>query len=389
MAWRRLRRDWLVAVVVAVVAGVATASDSRAADMLVRLPPISAVSAEPDPLPPATPTSPRSWLDEDPIYSYSSSYKACGVYCPCVYGGVDYLYLRRSGDIDSIPLLVDNNTGDTLVNASRFGFDHMSAARAWFGLGCGHFGAVEFGFLGLIDSNSSFLVTQEDFPGAVLTLPGDLGPASNVFFGTDRLRFNYNSRVNSYEINWATCCNRECTGACSQPAIGSVEWLAGFRYIPIRENLDIFGERAEGNAIETGTYHISASNNLYGFQIGTRLRKHWGVISTEAVAKAGAYANDASQSQYLADFPDNFLLLGPVGASSTNVAFAGEINLSVIYQITTNWGLRAGYNVFLIDGVALAPNQADFTFTDDTGRTINQDSSILLHGFHIGIEARW
>ena len=42
------------------------------------------------------------------------------------------------------------------------------------------------------------------------------------------------------------------------------------------------------------------------------------------------------------------------------VAFVGELNLSLLYRLTDVWNLRAGYSALWIQGVALAPDQAGF-----------------------------
>jgi hypothetical protein len=71
------------------------------------------------------------------------------------------------------------------------------------------------------------------------------------------------------------------------------------------------------------------------------------------------------------------------------VAFVGDLNLTAIYQINSVWGARLGYNVIFIEGVALAPDQLDFTNTPSSGSGIDTDGSVFLHGINAGLEARW
>jgi len=259
--------------------------------------------------------------------------------------------------------------------------------RAWFGMRVGDFAAVVFGYMNYFGANSALQLSGADFPDATLALPGELGGASNVFFDTDRIRVNYASQFNSYELNFASCCIRGCPDSCSKPLIGSVEWLAGFRYLSLDEQLNIYGEREELGGTETGNYNVQTSNDLYGAQLGLRLRNCWGRFSGEALAKAGIFANHATQSQYVIDFPD-FYLRDPVSSSHTGLAFAGELGLTGIYQINQNWGLRAGYSLIWLQGVALAPEQLDYSFPDG-GTTLHRDAGLLLHGVHLGVEARW
>ena len=75
--------------------------------------------------------------------------------------------------------------------------------------------------------------------------------------------------------------------------------------------------------------------------------------------------------------------------STTSVGFIGDINMTAIYKLTDTWGLRMGYNLMWLSGVALAGNQYDFTDTPDSGRTLVGDSSVFLQGGSLGLEARW
>ena len=49
-------------------------------------------------------------------------------------------------------------------------------------------------------------------------------------------------------------------------------------------------------------YNVQTSNNLYGAQVGARTRR-WGTkLGWEATGKAGIFANDAQQEQYILDW---------------------------------------------------------------------------------------
>ena len=79
------------------------------------------------------------------------------------------------------------------------------------------------------------------------------------------------------------------------------------------------------------------------------------------------------------------------GLSDTGgqVAFVGDINTSVIYRLTEVWGIRAGYNLIWIDGLALAPNQFDFSTDTGAGSRLVSGGGIFMHGANLGLEARW
>jgi hypothetical protein len=71
------------------------------------------------------------------------------------------------------------------------------------------------------------------------------------------------------------------------------------------------------------------------------------------------------------------------------MGFLTNMNLSAIYRFTDVWGLRIGYNLAWISGVALAPNQWDFTDTTTSGTGVRGAGGLFLHGANLGLEARW
>ncbi len=307
----------------------------------------------------------------------------CCRLCPCCYIVAEALILERNVSGTPFPLAVDATTGQTLASTNDLDFPFSGGFRAYAGYRfCGCW-AVELGYMGLFDATASTSVTGD------ISLPGDLGPGTNVFFGADRLNYEYTSRLHGGELNFVCCCcccETSCE-PCIVPRCCSTEWIYGFRYLRIDELLTVSGERDEVGGTETGTYEVRASNDLYGPQFGLRLRHCRGPWSVEGTGKVAVFGNDASTSQVLTDFP-NFVLRD-VSASDGDVAFLGELNLSLIRQISDHWFLRGGYNLIWIDGVALAPDQLDFTLTSASGTTIDTDNTMFLHGVNIGFEGRW
>jgi putative beta barrel porin BBP7 len=216
-----------------------------------------------------------------------------------------------------------------------------------------------------------------------LMLPDDLGLQVNNFFGADDVGVRYTSDVHSFEANLVHCCC-SCNG-CGQ--CHSIEWLAGFRYLNLDEEFRLSSfDSQEGTSI----YKVETENNLYGVQIGSRYRGcSGGYWSWETTGKAGIYGNDMEQSQApIVDFPA-FVFRTRRGSDESDVAFVGELNATAIYHLSRMWGLRAGYNLIWIEGVALAPEQLDFTNTPDSGRKLVDGGGVFLHGVNVGVEARW
>jgi hypothetical protein len=67
----------------------------------------------------------------------------------------------------------------------------------------------------------------------------------------------------------------------------------------------------------------------------------------------------------------------------------GELGLSGTYQLTRVLTVRGGYNLMWIAGVALAPDQLDFTDLPSSGTALDRGGGIFLHGANVGLEARW
>jgi hypothetical protein len=305
--------------------------------------------------------------------------------CPCTYGEVEGLFLMRSTLHASRPILIDANTQATLVPSSDFNSSVAPGIRARFGFCLWGCRPVEFGYFGLFDSRASLDYVRPN-PNVDVTLPGPLGVASDVFHDGVHTRLDYVSRLQGAEVNFPCCC---CWESCCGEYAGSREWFVGFRYLSLREDFRILGRKPVRTGVETGFYDISSSrNDLFGAQVGARMRRCRGRLSWEATGKVGVFGNQAGQEQIFVDYP-GFLLRPLVSSNGGSVAFVGELNLTGIYRLNDTWGLRAGYNLMWIEGVALAPDQLDFSFTAASGTGLDRGGGLFLHGVNLGLEARW
>jgi hypothetical protein len=79
----------------------------------------------------------------------------------------------------------------------------------------------------------------------------------------------------------------------------------------------------------------------------------------------------------------------PISLSDGDLAGIVQFNLTAIYRINSQWGLRAGYNMIGLFDVALAPDQWDFTDTPDSGTQLYGGGDVLFHGANLGVEYRW
>ena len=315
---------------------------------------------------------------------------SCNGACPCVYGEVEALFMQQDARIFRQPLIVDPNTNTTFLSTSNLGLNFDPGVRATFGMHLCDGPAVEFTYFGIFPGNASAVVVAPN-SAAFLIFPGNF--AGNLFVGMDRAQLNFSSWINSFEVNFPCCCGccEECPDDCGCGEINceSFTWFTGFRYLNFGEDFDIFAQRTVSGAVEQGAYRINTVNNLYGVQLGGRWRRMRGRFGWEATGRAGIFGNDARETQTVIDFPD-FPLRPTVSNGGARVAFVGETNLSVLYQLTNVWNLKAGYNLMWIEGVALAPDQLDFNFAAAQGGTqLHNGGGLYLQGVSLGLEAHW
>ncbi len=137
--------------------------------------------------------------------------------------------------------------------------------------------------------------------------------------------------------------------------IDNIGLLIGFRYFYLQDQLF-----TTFNDVQTGSssYNISSYNNLFGGQIGGRLSRERGNFGFDFTGKAGVYGNDIHSSQRVSDFSGFEQRNNSVNAGQ--LAFLGDLQLNTTYRFSQKWSLRGGYQVYWIQGLALAPSQLDF-----------------------------
>jgi len=316
---------------------------------------------------------------EGPCDDFDCCFKACQF--PCVYFQADALYWDRVGTGCPEDLVI--NTGDlsSLFSTDDLDFNGAGGARfliGWQPHGCSHCCAYEVSYWGMYNWNADGLVEG----AGDLAIPGDLGLASNNFFGADTIVIDYQSELHNGEFN----CIRSCCLDCAK-----LDFIAGFRYLALNDQLTLTAtDLQEG----TSSYAIDTHNDLYGVQLGGRLTRplpyccRWGL---ELTGKAGIFYNDISTDQLATDFPNTPepFVLRDVTGSRDGVAMLGEIGIVLIRPINDCWNVRLGYTAIGLGGVALATDQVDFTDTPTSGTEVNHTGWIFAHGAIAGLERRW
>jgi autotransporter-associated beta strand protein len=316
------------------------------------------------------------------------------------YGQVDALLWQQETNLNGQSIVTDANTGDTFLSTSNLDSNSAPGVRATIGKKLCNGKRLELSYLGLNPGAASANAISPDGT-AFLIFPDNF--FGNVFVGFDGATANYRTVINGLGANLicGDCCcdcgdpcgcNSYCCDSCGCEVLArplSFEWVGGLQYLQVRDELNIATQRVVNGGVEDGDYNIRTVNNLYGAQLGGQVRRWPQPWGWEATGKGGIFANDLSQRQYVNDFP-NFPIRPTTSRSNDTVAFVGDFNLTGLYRLTDAWVLRAGYSVFWMQGVALAPDQLDFNFaTTPSGDQLDSDGGILLHGVNLGLEANW
>ena len=323
--------------------------------------------------------APADYGKGEPCGDFDCCFKACQY--PCIYFQADALYWDRIGTGCDDVLVLDSTTTEPLFSTGDLDFDGAPGARfliGWQPHHCSHCCAWELSYWGLYNWNADGTVAG----GGTLTIPGDLGAATNNFSGADEINLDYRSELHNVELN----CIRSCCLDCYK-----LDFIAGFRYLALNDQLSLIAtDLQEG----TSSYDIDTHNDLYGVQLGGRLTRpmpcwcRWGL---ELTGKAGIFYNDISTDQFVGDFPGSTapFVIRDVTGSRDGVAMLGEISIVAIRPLNECWNLRLGYTALGLGGVALAPDQLDFTDTLDSGTDVHHTGWIFAHGALAGLERRW
>ena len=107
--------------------------------------------------------------------------------------------------------------------------------------------------------------------------------------------------------------------------------------------------------------------------------------------KVGIAGTSLYQSQSMTDGFSSSPLRPPRSGDTVGMGMIAEMNWSAIYRITDVWGFRVGYNLVSLTGLALAPDQWDFSSSRAAaaGTAVQGTGSLFLSGGSLGLEARW
>lgn len=249
--------------------------------------------------------------------------------------------------------------------------------------------------------NSGFysILVSENFNGQVATrIPLDQGNIS--FDGATSTQYEYDSRFNDFELNYRVSSRMlrdrmelEPSGAWvrrAQPSLtGSV--LAGLRYFNLSEEFDwqAFGIDEDNNPAtdpQTGNYRVRTDNDLVGTQLGFTASYETARWSLGLKTKSGMFLNHT-------DVNSAFEVTGGVTSGDNdltidNLSFIIESGLLAKWHLSSNFSLRAGFEVLYVSSVAHASEQLNFIPVQTADAAIVNGDSTFMGGL-IGFEGYW
>lgn len=314
------------------------------------------------------------------------------------YAIFDAVFLQRDIGAAQRPLVTETTSGAPAIRTDDLTFATQPGMRLFYGRKGDCAPGWEVGYLGVWgmfgeDANVSAVNT--------LQAANPLGAPVGSLNGAGVARATYRSSLNSAEAN---IFSRWCDGGydrsagepwrrCDNYHGGNVDWLAGFRWASLDEQAALAFAPAPN--LGSGLYAVESSSNIFAAQVGARARAAWDRWAFESWAKLALGGTAMSQSQ--APIVNSIINVGgqPVierpalSAAEGGVGFIGDMNFTLTYRLTETWGLRMGYNLIWLSGVALAPNQFDFSSPPGGGGELHGGSSVFLSGASLGLEARW
>jgi hypothetical protein len=177
----------------------------------------------------------------------------------------------------------------------------------------------------------------------------------------------------------------------------SWEWFAGFRYFSFDEDFNYATFSTNPLYPPSLYYQLCTENKLYGFQVGTRNERCLNNrLGYQFGSKVGIYGNHIEACQAIHDGSNSYAEIGSGPYTGTDYNFEsskddfsmmGELNLGLTYQLNCKWRAVGGYRALGVSGIALAPDQIPYNFTDtrDINR-IKSNGSLILHGSYFGLE---
>lgn len=306
------------------------------------------------------------------------------------YALFDVLFMQRDNTANDGPLVLNGDTLATAIGSQDLQFPTAPGIRTTYGQHGPDGVGWEFGYLGVYGMFADAAAAGNGNLEITPPLSSDVASLA----GASAARATYGSVLNSAEANLlvtARHCRRPRPSGYefdSVPCFLTVDWLAGFRWAGLDEQATLaFG--AVPAALIDG-YSVRSSSNLFGGQLGVRGRAAWRGLAVEGWAKAALAGSVLAQSQdAIVDAVTGDVYRSARGSRTDTPGGIFDLGATLAWRLSDTWSLRVGYTNLWLTGVALAPDQFDFSTDTTAGTTLDANQTLWLGGGSLGLEARW
>ncbi len=251
---------------------------------------------------------------------------------------------------------------------------------------------------------------NNDVGSTSLQVPILVDNGNTSFDGATSTNFRYDSRFNSFELNYLVKdrlrkdrMEMEPSGQWVRRAgpTFSYSYLAGLRFFDLTENFDWNATiDPDGDATtqenvddDLGSVLVRTDNDLIGTQLGLSGMFETARWSAGLESKGGLYLNMIdmhtvfSRTQNLSAADDD--ILNDVALEADQLSFIGEAALVGRYHIKPNFSLRASFEFMFVSSVAIAPSQFPQPFNTGGPTMINSSGESTWMGGGLGFEGYW
>ena len=310
------------------------------------------------------------------------------------------LQFNDNGTINNGLVLQGGRAGAEIVPRIKLGKflfrDHKNRDHTVEGI---FYGGGEWTRGGRLDAvNGGTLTVNPRLTGGTLTVNGVVG-GNPSFSGATSMQFDYDTRFNSFEMNYHVRSRMdrdrmemEPSGQWvrrAQPTV-SKSLMAGIRYIDLNESFDwdAFGIDDDDNPAtdpQSGTMRNRADNELFGSQVGGSWTYETARWSFGLQTKTGMFLNRS-------DLHSQFNITGGISSGNNrikvdNISFLTEGSFVGKWHLSPNFSLRAGGEIMYLTSIVHATEQINFTPVATSANVSNGDSPFM--GALIGFEGYW
>jgi len=232
--------------------------------------------------------------------------------------------------------------------------------------------------------------------GTLTEVPGN---GNTGFEGASSSQYDYDSRFNSFELNYNIKSRMqkdrmelEPSGHWVRRAQPSVTrtLMAGIRYFDLNESFDwdafgIDNDADATTAAQSGFYNVTTDNDLIGPQLGLGFTYETPRWSLGLNTKGGVFLNHT-------DVHSRFEVTGGVTSGNNdievdNLSFMLESALTAKWHIRPNFSIRTGFEILYASSVAQASDQLNFIPVSTSQVVANGDAAYM--GGVLGFEGYW